>query len=655
MPQAFVVPTIFTAVDKMSAVVNKMSVGVQGFAKKAETGLARMERGFRKFTPGLGEAQRQMLNMVGAAAIFTAISAAIIFSANSVIKYEKTLASLSAITGVSGKDFDAFKNKIKEVAKSTKSSSIDVAKGFEIIGSAKPELLKNADALGAVTQAAITLSKATGQDLAISAQSLTGTLNQFNLGAKESQRVINALAAGSKEGAAAVPLITESLDKFGTIAASLNLTVEDSIGLIETLAEKNIKGAEAGTKLRNVLTKMATAESLPKEALKQLAKFGVNASIVADKTLPLNERLKELSKIQNDATALAKVFGTENLVAGQVLLQNVSKVQAYTDAVTGTNIAQEQADKNMNTFSGRLTELKAKWTTMITTAESSTAGLGVFKNILVSVTENLETIVTVIASVVGAYVAWFLIMKVIRIALFAYNVVLGISSALSGTAAIAVGANSIALGAYTFVTGLATAATTAFTVILAILTSPITLIILGIALLIAGIVLLVRNWDVVSAAISRFIDKFPLLRAVIDFVVRSWDMLKRAFSAGGFTTALKAIGASILSFLLAPIEKVLAIMALITRSDTLANAAKGIQSFRQGLIAGVEAEITEKEAEKVLLNPEAKRQEGITERIERTEKTSKTELLIKDLTGRAELSEDSGGGVPIMLQQTGGF
>ena len=111
-----------------------------------------------------------------------------------------------------------FKDTIWSIAKAQKRSAIDIASSFELIGSAKPELLKSAEALGKVTDASITLSNASGLDLVVSADALTSTLNQFNLKADESTRVINALAAGSKFGAAAIPSITEAIRAFGAVA-----------------------------------------------------------------------------------------------------------------------------------------------------------------------------------------------------------------------------------------------------------------------------------------------------------------------------------------------------------------------------------------------------------------------------------------------------
>src|SRR3972149_5859976 len=117
-------------------------------------------------------------------------------------QYDSAIASLAAITGLSGEKLNAFTNKVKEVATSTRVSATEVAKAFELIASAQPKLLKNADALGAVTEQAIILNKAIKGDLAETSLALVGVMNQFGLEASESARIINVLAAGSQAGAA---------------------------------------------------------------------------------------------------------------------------------------------------------------------------------------------------------------------------------------------------------------------------------------------------------------------------------------------------------------------------------------------------------------------------------------------------------------------
>lgn len=344
----------------------------------------------------LGQAAGLTIGLFGA---FNELKSAI----NLNIEFEKSLASLSSITGLVGEDLKSLGDESIRLSLKTGESAKDILDSFKLVGSAKPELLKNKEALVEVTDAVLTLSQASGDDLEASTKALTGTLNQFGLSGAEATRVMNALAAGSKEGSAEIPAISDAIDKFGVVAASSNVSVEESVALVEVLAEKNLKGAEAGTKLRNVLGKLSTAKALPKKALDELEKFGVNLDIVTDNTIPFNERLKEFAKISGDATALTKVFGAENQVAGQIILDNVDKFENYTKAVTGTTTAQDQAATNSNTLSTSISKLGAKYDSLILQAQSST---GTFKKAIDFVTENLETIFKVIGSVAGAFIAY---------------------------------------------------------------------------------------------------------------------------------------------------------------------------------------------------------------------------------------------------------
>lgn len=274
---------------------------------------------------------------------------------------EKSLSSLKSLTGASAADLKFYKNEAVLLGKTTTLSATQVVDAYKLIGSAKPELLKNKEALNEVTKSTITLAEAAEMELGDSAQALAGTMNQFELSAESADRIINALAAGSKEGAADINSLSQSIDKSGAVMNGWNVSVEEGVGMLETLAEKNIKGAEAGTQLRNVLLTMQGVEALPEKALKALERYGVDTKKVADDTLPLQERLKEMSKISGDATAMMQVFGKENIVAGSAILKNVDKVQQYTEAVTGTNTAYEQAAINTNNLDGDLKSLGSAW------------------------------------------------------------------------------------------------------------------------------------------------------------------------------------------------------------------------------------------------------------------------------------------------------
>tara|TARA_R110000796_G_scaffold60642_9_gene140336 strand:- start:22280 stop:24289 length:2010 start_codon:yes stop_codon:yes gene_type:complete len=477
----FTVSAVFKAIDQFTRPLQKMERSTRTFAQSSESVLANANRAFRKLTPTIGGLTKDLMKFAAVAAV----GSILLSGANAAKDFEVGMASLSAITGVTGNGLIAFQDQVNKVAKDTKTGSVEMTKAFELVGSAKPELLKSAEALGAVAKAAVVMSQASRGELEVSVQSLTGTLNQFELGADSALMVIDALAAGSQAGAAAIPQITESLDKFGTVAKSMNLDVFQSIGLIETLAEKNIKGAEAGTKLRNVLTKMATANALPPEALKQLEKYGVSTDIVSNSSLSLEKRLKELSKIQGDATALSKVFGLENLVAGQIILQNVDKVSKFTEAVKQTGVAQEQADKNTSTLSSRLEQLSNRWENLFTTSEKVNGVISIFKGLLVFVADNIETLVGVGLTYVGLLVG----LKAITIGITLYtglfSISQGILAGVMGTSALAFEAGTIAYYAYRAATLATTAATWLFNA--ALYANPIGLVIIGIVALVAAV------------------------------------------------------------------------------------------------------------------------------------------------------------------------
>jgi TP901 family phage tail tape measure protein len=279
--------------------------------------------------------------------------------------FDKAADELQSITGASAKDIEFYKQAAIELGPAVGKSATEVLDAYKLIGSAKPELLKNKQALTAFTKEVLVLSKASKEGLSESATQLTDAMNQFGAPAEEAARYINVLAAGAKEGAAEIPQITEALLKFGVAAKSSNISIEESTALIETLAEKGLKGADAGTALRNVLAKLSAPDTLGKTALAAFKTAGVNIQILADNSIPLSKRLEELAKIEGNASAITKVFGLENKNAAQVLIENRKRVDELTKSITNTNAAYEQAAINTDNLSGDLDKARAAYESMI--------------------------------------------------------------------------------------------------------------------------------------------------------------------------------------------------------------------------------------------------------------------------------------------------
>lgn len=427
--KALTIPTIFSAVDKMTPKVKAMGAGLDGFTAKLEQASAASNRLFSRLTPSLSDASKQFLSIASTAAVATGAIATARYSMNAIMEYETAIQSLQAVTGVSNSAMEGFKMEIASLGAESKKSSIDIAKSFETIGSMMSQYLEDPKALRQIAAAGITLSKAARMELEPSLQSLTSVMNQFQLKAGDAADVVNRLTAGEIVGSIRTSEATNYLQEFGAVAKTMNVNVSESVALIEALGIQMDK-TKIGVGARNILTAISAAGGLDRKARQDLQAAGVDMSYLMDNTKTLSQRLHELSKIANDPVKMISVFGKENVTAASVIFQQLGKYDAYIDRIYKTNEAQKQATINSDTFAQAIDRLKNRWVNMLTSSTDVSGGLTRLKNIVNYVTENLDTLVNVGLNILKFMAAW----KVLNVAMNAVitisNIRLGIQNAL---------------------------------------------------------------------------------------------------------------------------------------------------------------------------------------------------------------------------------
>ena len=268
-------------------------------------------------------------------------------------EFETALSDLKAITGASGKDLEFLSDKALELARNYGISGKDAVNAMKLVGSAKPELLGNVKALGQTTEAVLVLSKASRAELAPTTEAVTTIMNQFGLSAEQSERTINALAAGSKYGAVEVDYLSQAISKVGTVADAAGLTLEQTVAVMELFGEKGIKAETAGNGFKKILV--------------ELQKDTKNYK---DGVFDLNLAIDNNASISGDNIALQKKFGSEFFTLAQILFQNKDRFLELNEQVTGTNTAFEQAAIQMDNLSGDLDKATGAWDSFILSLES---------------------------------------------------------------------------------------------------------------------------------------------------------------------------------------------------------------------------------------------------------------------------------------------
>ena len=264
-------------------------------------------------------------------------------------KLEDSKASLKALTGLDEGSVEWLTQQARSLATTmtkeglrVRASTDEILDAYMLVGSAKPELLGNKEALAAVTEEAMRLQAAAGDiKLAEAVDAVTLSLNQFGAPAEEAGRYVNVLAAGSKEGAANIASINAAIEKSGVAASGANVQIEETVALIETLAYKGIKDEVAGTALKKFFLVLQTG-----------------ADETNPKVVGLSKALENLKKKNMDAGAIKKMFGEEGYNAAAVILDNIDMVNRLTDAVTGSNVAFEQSAINSDTASAKLAQVR---------------------------------------------------------------------------------------------------------------------------------------------------------------------------------------------------------------------------------------------------------------------------------------------------------
>lgn len=168
----------------------------------------------------------------------------------------------------------------------------------------------SADASLKVLPAVLALAKTEGLGLEQAATLLGDSLSVLGLGFDQAGRGADVLVKGANISKTSAAELGAALKVAGGEAKTAGLSLEQTVALLDALAERGLRGAEAGTAVRNILAQLGDPAS---NARRELALLG-------DTSGSLTDALDTIVKAGGRGEAAVRAFGLESGPALRALL-----------------------------------------------------------------------------------------------------------------------------------------------------------------------------------------------------------------------------------------------------------------------------------------------------------------------------------------------
>ena len=262
--------------------------------------------------------------------------------------FEAAMSKVSAISGATGDDLQKLTEKAKEMGAKTKFSATESAQAFEYMAMAG---WKTEDMLNGI-EGIMNLAAASGEDLATTSDIVTDALTAMGLQASDSGHFADVLAAASSNSNTNVGMMGETFKYVAPVAGALGYNIEDLSQAIGLMANSGIKGTQAGTALRSVLTRLAKP---PKEAAEAMDKYDISMKNSDGSTKSLMEVMENMRDSlrglpKDEKAAAAAALGGQEAMSGLLAIVNASDTdfKKLASSIKNADGASEKMADTMN-------------------------------------------------------------------------------------------------------------------------------------------------------------------------------------------------------------------------------------------------------------------------------------------------------------------
>ena len=644
MASRYEISTIFKMIDNFSGPMKSIAGSSSVMAKKVSADMQKTKMQIQ----AAGKAMKAMAGVAAAAGVALA-GKTVVDSVKTYVEFEDAVTKAGSKfkdVDVTSAEYNQTLEKLqasaREVGALTKFSAVDSANALDKMAMAG---LTSEQSMG-MLMGTTNLAAAVGTDLTSAVDMATDAMGAFNLVSEDQDqistnmnRIADVVAKTTNMANLDMNMWFESVKMGASTFTSLGGTIEEFSAYAGTLANAGIKGGMAGNALKNIMLNLSAPAKAGADALKEL---GISVFDASGRMKPITEIMKQFEKnlagVADDrkAALLNDIFGKEQISSFNVLLsagtENLAEFTKTLENSGGT--AEAIAGAQMKSFAGMIEQLKSAWQDkQLSLGKAFEAGgakdaladlityvqnfdvapiAGALTQIMQAIPGIVEGFVGFVQTLwnmrdlIGALVIAWGIYKGAVIAALVVEKMMAFFSAIKAVQAATQGM-SIAQAALNVVMN----------------ANPIGLIITAIGALIFGIIALVKNWDKVKAAMisvwewikniasiiwegllvafdkvkSFFLEFRPLISVLLGPVgmlvnmiieiVDNFDNIKKAFSEGGFIAGIKTIGGTIISAVLAPIQKLFELLSKIPGVGSyFSDKASGLADFRAKALTG---------------------------------------------------------------------
>lgn len=312
--------------------------------------------------------------------------------------FEKQIDELGAVTDATRRDMAKFEKQALALGEATQYTANEVAK-------AQTELAKGGLSAkqinGGALKASLSLAAAGSLELATAAETTVNAMKLFGLRGEDTGQIADMLATAANRTTADVSDFAMALKQGGSVAKLAGLSFNNTVTVLEALAEAGIKNSDAGTSMKTSLIQLLKPSEKQAKLTKALGIDWIKQNGTIKTAAGLSEEIRRatdgMTKSER-AKTLATLAGTDGVRTLNALYDaGPKKLRNLEEANKKQGTAQEIARKKMDNLTGDTEQL---------TGALETLGIKLYKKLAPALRSATQWLTNMVIAIPVA-IEWF--------------------------------------------------------------------------------------------------------------------------------------------------------------------------------------------------------------------------------------------------------